>query len=85
MALCIVQLNITSWKNNKYLFACELSNLHPDIILLNETGQVPNNIIKFRGFKSIYNSLDVNLGVAILVKNDIPFTTAVQIKVAKII
>ena len=74
MALCIVQINITSWINNRYIFQCELSNLNPDIILINETGIVPNGSLKLRGFRSITKALENrNSGVAILIKNNISF------------
>ena len=74
MALKIVQVNIRNWKVNKYFLQCELPNVNPDVILVNETGIVPGDRIKLQGFRAVWSSLVANSGVAILVRTHIPFS-----------
>ena len=74
MALCVLQINIKNWKKNKYFLQCELSNSNPDIILINETGEVPNNNLKLYGYRSITKSLGTFSGVAILIKYNIKYS-----------
>ena len=42
--LRILEINIKNWKKNRYLLQCELPNINPDIILVNETGEIQNKI-----------------------------------------
>ena len=73
MALCVLQINIQNWKKNKYLIQCELPNSNLDVMLINETGDIPGNNLKLFGYKSITKSLAANLGVAILTKYNIRY------------
>ena len=73
MALCVLQINIQNWKKNKYLLQCELPNSNSDVILINETGDVPDNNLKLFGYKSITKSLEAHLGVAILIRYNIKY------------
>ena len=74
MALCVLQINIQNWKKNNYFLQCELTNSNPDVILINETGEVPNNNLKLYGYRSITKSLGAFSGVAILIKYDIKYS-----------
>ena len=68
IALCVLQVNIKNWKN-KNLLHCNLPNYSSDVLLINETGEIPNNFIKLNGYKSISESLWPNSGVTILFIN----------------
>ena len=74
MALCVLQINIQNWKNNKYFLQCELLNSNPDVILINETGDVPDNNLKLFGYRSITKSLGAYSGVATLIRYNIKYT-----------
>ena len=73
MGITVLQINIRNWDKNKYLLQVELPNTNPDIILVNETGKTKNNNVKLTGYRSIFKSLDINSGVAILIKYDFQF------------
>ena len=71
MPLTILQLNIKCWKNNRYLLKCELCNHQPDIILINEIGDVSN--IKLQGYTSMSSVLGPFSGVGILIRSGLTF------------
>ena len=71
MSLTILQVNIKCWKNNRYLLECELCNHQPDIILINEIGDVSN--IKLQGYTSMSSALGLFLGVGILIRSGLIF------------
>ena len=73
MALCVLQVNIQNWKGNKYLLQCELPNSNPDVVLINETGEISDNNLKLSGYKSITKSIEAHSGVAILIKYNIRY------------
>ena len=70
--LNIVQLNIRNWNSNKYLFMVEMSQNSPDVILLNETSNINNNI-KFFPYYTIQNCKEHFSGVAILIKKSLNY------------
>ena len=71
--LTVMQINIKSWTNNWYILAVDLPNYNPDIILLNETSNVGNNI-KLQGYHVIQSCVGMYTGVAILIKLSLKFT-----------
>ena len=71
MSLPILQVNTRCWKNNRYLLQCELCNHQPDIILINETGEISN--IKLQGYTSKSSALGVFLGVCIMIRSGLSF------------
>ena len=73
MSLTILQVNIKCWKKNRYFLECELCNYQPDIILINETGDVPN--IKLQGYSSLSSALGPFSGVGILIRSGLTFYT----------
>ena len=73
MALTVVQINIRNWKKNRYLLQCELANLHPDLILINEIGEIYDNSFKLLGYSSLCKSAGLYSGVGILVKRGLPY------------
>ena len=71
MSLAILQINIKCWKNNKYLLECELCNHQPDIILINEIGEVSD--IKLQDYASMNSALGLFSGVCILIRSGLTF------------
>ena len=66
----IQQFNIRHWYRNRYTYEIDLCNFSPDILLLNETSCIENNI-KLRGFKVYQKCVGLYSGVAILVRNNV--------------
>lgn len=71
-SLNILHLNIKSWKNNKYLLQCNLSNYSPHIITLNETSNTELNI-KLTNYFTIQKCDEQYSGVAILIHKSLCF------------
>ena len=61
-------------KRINIFFNVKLTNSNPDVILINETCEVPNNNLKLYGYRSITKSLGAFSGVAILIKYNIKYS-----------
>lgn len=68
----IMQLNIRSFHKNKYLLATTLHSYSPDVILLNETNTLKNNI-RLLGYNTIQQCHELHNGVAILIKKSVKY------------
>ena len=73
MGITVVQLNIRNFNRNRYPFSVELSYYQPDVILINETGDVKKENLKLRGYRSIGLNNNVYDGIAIFIKYELDF------------
>lgn len=64
----VLQWNIRHWGNNHYQFKVALSDLNPDIILLNEISLNNNDHIYLKGYDTIFNCNGHHTGVSISIK-----------------
>lgn len=77
MGITILQINIRSWKNNRYTLLTEMCNYNPDILLINETGNDPAFRIKMQGYTTIEKSEGKFSGVAILIKHSLSYENVI--------
>ena len=68
MGFTILHVNIRNFRKNKYSFNITTNDYNPDIILLNETGQVDSSFLKIRGYKGFGTKNNINDGMAIFYK-----------------
>ena len=74
MAITLMQININSWKRNKYLLELSAWELQASIILINELNCDKSTSIKLNGYKILTKSISQKSGVAIAIRYNITFS-----------
>ena len=77
MGITVIQINIRNFNKNKYPLSVEISNYQPEIILINETGEVKPENLKLRGYRSLGINNRAFDGIAIFIKYNLSFENVI--------